>query len=327
MLESLSPNTRAILLLTGPLLGGRGAAPSELLRLGEYNALARQLRELKRQPADFLGADAEELLRSCHAVIDESRLRWLLGRGFVLEQIVERWESQNIWVLSRADAEYPRRFKSRLRENAPALIYGCGDKQLLNSGGLAVVGSRHMDDVLIDDTMAVCRLAAQAGRTLISGGAKGIDQIAMSAALRAGGRVSAVLADSLAKTVSTREYRHPLLDGQLVLMSPYDPNASFNASLSTQRNKLIYALADVGLVVSASFRKGQTWAGAVEQLDKLKFVPVYVRTTREASAGLEALRAKGAMPWPELQDIGDFENAFSVAVTYPAAPPQTRILL
>ena len=306
MNEALSPNTRAILLLTGPLMGGRGAAPSELLKLAEYNALARHLRELKRQPADFLGPEAEELLHSCHAVIDESRLRWLLGRGFVLEQIVERWTAQNIWVLSRADAEYPRRFKARLRENAPALIYGCGDKPLLESGGLAVVGSRHLDDALVDDTMTVCRLAAQAGKTLVSGGAPGIDQIAVGAALRAGGRVSAVLADSLSKNVSTREYRNPLRDGQLVLMSPYDPNATFNASLSTQRNKLIYALADVGLVMSASFRKGQTWAGAVEQLEKLRFVPVYVRSMGEASAGLDALRDKGAMPWHGPQDVEGF---------------------
>lgn len=317
MNEALSPNTQAILLLTGPLMGGRGAAPSELLKLAEYNALARHLRELKRQPADFLGPEAEELLHNCHAVIDESRLRWLLGRGFVMEQIVERWNAQNIWVLSRADAEYPRRFKARLRENAPAVIYGCGDIQLLESGGLAVVGSRHLDDALVDETMTVCRLAAQAGKTLVSGGAPGIDQIAVGAALRAGGRVSAVLADSLSKNVSTREYRNPLRDGQLVLMSPYDPNATFNASLSTQRNKLIYALADVGLVMSASFRKGQTWAGAVEQLDKLRFVPVYVRSTSGPSAGLDALGAKGAMPWPNPQDAAAFEPLFQADAAVP----------
>jgi predicted Rossmann fold nucleotide-binding protein DprA/Smf involved in DNA uptake len=320
MIENLSPNTRAILLLTGPLMGGRGAAPSELLKLAEYNALARHLRELKRQPADFLGPEAEDVLQACRSVVDESRLRWLLGRGFVLEQIVERWESQNIWVLSRADAEYPRRFKARLREDAPPVIYGCGDKALLNSGGLAVVGSRHLDDALVDDTMTVCRLAAQAGRTLVSGGAPGIDQIAMGAALRAGGRISAVLADSLAKNVSTRQYKNPLLDGQLVLMSPYDPNATFNSSLSTQRNKLIYALADVGLVMSASFRKGQTWAGAVEQLERLRFVQIYVRATGDTSASVDALCAKGAIAWPNPGDVTELENTLA-----PIPPVQSSL--
>ncbi|WP_157265440.1 DNA-processing protein DprA [Azohydromonas aeria] len=324
MTDGLSPNTRAILLLTGPLLGGRGAAPSELLKLAEYNALARHLREMKRQPADFLGSDAEELIQNCRAVIDETRLRWLLGRGFVLEQIVERWNARNIWVLSRADAEYPRRFKARLRENAPAVIYGCGDVNLLNTGGLAVVGSRHLDDALVDDTMSICRLAAQAGKTLVSGGAPGIDQIAIGAALRAGGRVSAVMADSLAKAVSNREYKNPLRDGQMVLMSPYDPNATFNSSLSTQRNKHIYALADVGLVMSASFRKGQTWAGAVEQLTKLEFVPMYVWGAN--SEGLEGLKTKGAVIWPEIQDAKALEVLFT-AVFAPLMSSQTSLPL
>jgi DNA processing protein len=317
MNQALSPNTQAILLLTAPLMGGRGAAPSELLKLGEYNRLARHLREMKRQPADFLSPDVGDLLQACQSVIDESRLRRLLGRGFVLDQIFGRWQAQGIWVLSRADADYPRRFKARLREDAPAVIYGCGDVKLLDSCGLALVGSRHMDDALIDDTMTVARLAAKAGKTLISGGAKGIDQIAMGAALRAGGRVSAVLADSLAKTAQSREYRDPLRDGQLVLISPYDPNATFNASLATQRNKQIYALADTALVVSASFKKGGTWAGAVEQLDKLKFVPVYVRSTGAPSAGLDALCAKGAVPWPDPQDAEAFRKVFHADVPVP----------
>lgn len=307
MLETLSLNTQGILLLTAPLMGGRGAAPSELLKLAEYNALANHLRELKRQPADFLGPDAKDLLQACQGVIDPSRLRWLLGRGFVLEQTLKRWQSRDIWVVSRADADYPRRIKSRLREESPPIIYGCGDKSLLDTGGLAVVGSRQMDDALIDDAMAIARLTAQSGKTLVSGGAKGIDQITMHGAFSAGGLVSAVLADSLEKTAAGREYKKLLRDGQLVLISPYDPNATFNASLATRRNKLIYALADAALVLSASFRKGGTWAGAVEQLDKLRFVPVYVnpkgQLRGQPSAGLDALREKGAISWPDAQEI------------------------
>ncbi|WP_066330649.1 DNA-processing protein DprA [Azohydromonas lata] len=312
MLETLSPNTQAILLLTAPLMGGRGAAPSELLKLAEYNALARHLRDIKRQPADFLGEEAEDLLQLCQSVVDAVRLRWLLGRVAVLEQTVKRWQSHDIWVVSRADADYPRRFKSHLREESPPIIYGCGDNTLLDSGGLAVVGSRHMDDALVDDAMAVSRLAAQAGKTLVSGGAQGIDQIAMHGAFSAGGQVSAVLADSLEKTAKGRDYRRRLGDGRLVLISPYDPNATFNASLATRRNKLIYALADAALVLNASFRKGSTWAGAVEQLDKLNLVPVYVRATGEASASVDALCTKGAMVWPNPRIVTEFETALDV---------------
>ncbi|GMG91628.1 hypothetical protein Cmtc_28480 [Cupriavidus sp. TKC] len=325
MTPVLSPNTQAILLLTAPLIAGRGTSTPDLLSPGEYKRLARHLRDIQRQPADLVSPDAADILHACQPVIDESRLQRLLGRGFLLSQVIERWQARAIWVVSRADANYPRRLKARLREDAPAVIYGCGDMRLLDSGGLAVVGSRHVDDSLIDYTMRVGRLAARAGRTLISGGAKGIDQAAMRGALEAGGNVCGVLADSLEKTTMNREHRNLLLDGQLALISPYDPSAGFNVGNAMQRNKLIYALADTSLVVSSDLNKGGTWAGAVEQLDKLKFVPVFVRTTGVSSAGLDALRRKGALPWPNPKDVDSFEAVFNMPT--PTASSQIGISL
>ncbi|MFV8528771.1 DNA-processing protein DprA [Ralstonia pseudosolanacearum] len=327
MTPVLSPNTQAILLLTAPLIAGRGTASPDLLSAGEYKRLARHLREIEHQPSDLISPDAADLLRACQPVMDEDRLLRLLGRGFLLSQVFERWQARAIWVVSRADVDYPRRLKARLREDAPAVIYGCGDKSLLDSGGFAVVGSRHVDDSLIDYAMDVGRLAARAGRTLVSGGAKGVDQAAMRGALDAGGNVCGVLADSLEKTAMNREHRNVLLDGQLVLISPYDPSAGFNVGNAMQRNKLIYALADASLVVSSDLNKGGTWAGAIEQLDKLKFVPVYVRSTGEPSAGLDALCSKGAIPWPNPQDADAFDGVFDVTAPIPAVSPQPGLAL
>lgn len=327
MTPVLSPNTQAILLLTAPLIAGRGTGSSDLLSPGEYKRLARHLREIQHQPADLVSPDATEILRACQPVIDESRLQKLLGRGFLLSQVIERWQARAIWVVSRADADYPRRLKARLREDSPAVLYGCGDMSLLDSGGLAVVGSRHVDDSLIDYTMAVGRLAARAGKMLVSGGAKGIDQAAMRGALEAGGSVCGVLADSLEKTTMNREHRNLLLDGQLVLISPYDPSAGFNVGHAMQRNKLIYALADVSLVVSSDLNKGGTWAGATEQLDKLQFAPVFVRSVGESSAGLDSLRKKGALLWPDPHDVDSFEAVFNVAMPTATASPHAGFSL
>lgn len=327
MTPSLSPNTQAILLLTAPLIAGRSSPSPDLLSPGDYKRLARHLREMERQPADLLSPDAAELLRACRPVIEEGRLQRLLGRGFLLSQVIERWQARAIWVVSRADADYPRRLKARLREDAPPVLYGCGDINLLESGGLAVVGSRHVDDVLIDYTMNVGRLAARAHTTLVSGGAKGIDQAAMRGALEAGGKVSGVLADNLEKTAMNREHRNLLIEGQLVLLSPYDPSAGFNVGNAMQRNKLIYALADAALVVSSDLDKGGTWAGAAEQLDKLNLVPVYVRSTGAPSAGLDALRKKGALPWPNPRDVDEFNAVFEADKPTTAANKQAGLSL
>ncbi|HAZ61714.1 MAG TPA: DNA protecting protein DprA, partial [Gammaproteobacteria bacterium] len=319
---------QAILLLTAPLIAGRGKSSSELLTPGEYKRLARHLREIKRQPADLVSPDAAGLMRACQPVIDEARLQRLLGRGFLLGQVIERWQTRAIWVVSRADAEYPRRLKKHLSEDSPAVLYGCGDMALLESGGLAVVGSRDADASLIDHTMKVGELAARAGRTLVSGGARGIDQAAMRGALEAGGNACAVLPGDLESAAMSREHRNALIEGHLVLASPYDPSASFKGWQAMQRNKLIYALADAALVVESGIdSKSGTWSGAVEQLDKLKFVPLYVRSTGESSPGLDALRSKGALPWPNPQDADAFEAVFEGPALTPVPSSQSGLAL
>lgn len=315
----LSPNTQAILMLTAPLIMRGGEASSELLTAGEYNRLARILRDNQRQPADLLGADGRGLIKACQVVADGQRLERLLGRGFLLSQVVDRWKARAIWVVSRADSAYPRRLKARLKEEAPPIIYGCGEEAILDTGGLAVVGSRHVQDVLIDYTERVGRLAAEARCTVVSGGARGIDQAAMRGALQAGGRAVGVLGDSLERAALASDHREVLMDGRLVLISPYDPSAGFNVGHAMQRNKLIYALADAALVVSSDFENGGTWAGAAEQLEKLRLVPLYVRSRGEIGKGLEALVYKGALRWPEPDTAEAFVTTLSTEVPHHSA--------
>ncbi len=298
MTTELSSNAQAILLLTAPLIVGRNRTSISPLTASEYRNLARRLRELQRQPADLLEPDARNGLTEWGFELETDRLLYLLGRGFLLTQAMERWRSRAIWVLSRADSGYPRRLKKRLGEDAPPVLYGCGDASILNTGGLAVVGSRRLNDSLIGYTEAVGRLSAESQHTLVSGGAKGADQAAMRGALEVGGRVVGVLADSLERAVMRRDYREALVGGWLALMCPYDPAARFLVGHAMQRNKLIYALTDAALVVNSDYRKGGTWAGAVEQLDKHRFVRVYVRSHGKPEKGLDALRERGAIPWP-----------------------------
>lgn len=310
MTDTISANTQVILLLTAPLLARGGETSSDLLPLGLYKKLARQLRTLDVQPADLLTAKADSIITDCGDIVEGDRLRRLLGRGFLLSQVIDRWQSRAIWVISRADPAYPRRMKHWLREDAPPVLYGCGSLERLDDGGLAVVGSRHVDDDLIAYTEAVGALAARAGYPVVTGGARGIDQAAMRGAAESGGQVIGILADSLEKSAMLRDHRQPLMDGRLVLLSPYDPGARFNVGHAMQRNKLIYALADAALVVNSDLGKGGTWAGATEQLEKFHFVPVYVRQTGQRSDGLDALRVLGASAWPEPREADSLADIF-----------------
>jgi predicted Rossmann fold nucleotide-binding protein DprA/Smf involved in DNA uptake len=322
MSETLSTNSQAILLLTAPLVAGRSDASTNLLTLSEYNRVARLLREKQLQPADLIGSDAKEVVQLIAPSFGPERLNALLARGFLLSQAVERWAARAIWVVSRADATYPRRLKSRLKEDAPPILYGCGDAALLETGGLAVVGSRHIDDELMSYTEEIGRLAASAHRTVVSGAAKGIDRAAMHGALLGGGAVVGVMADSLERAALARDNREPLMEGRLVFVSPYDPAAGFNVGHAMQRNKVIYAFADAALVVTSDFEKGGTWTGAIEQLERLRFVPLFVRNGENAGRGNSALLQRGARAWPDPQSRAELENALAKAATAVAGEPK-----
>lgn len=298
MNTDLSANTQAILLLTAPLLTGKGTESAKTLTQSEYRRFARRLHDVQCSPADLLGDSAPNILRRLGLDSEIERFERLLARGFLLSQAVERWRTRAIWVVSRADSDYPSRLKQRLRDDAPSVLYGCGDLACVNTGGMAVVGSRNVDEYLLEYTAEIGHMVARAGLNVVSGGARGVDRAAMKGALDVGGVAVGVLADSLEKTSMSRDNRDFLMQGKLLLLSPYDPSAGFSVGHAMQRNKLIYALSDAALVVNSDLNRGGTWAGAIEQLEKRRQIPLYVRSTGDGGAALSALRKKGALLWP-----------------------------
>jgi DNA processing protein len=321
-MNAISDNTKAILLLTAPLIVSKKAERANILTLKEYNSLARSLRAQGYQPQDLLGAEAEVILSALPPAFEPDRLSELLKRGFLLGQALNEWQRRAIWIVSRADSAYPKRLKSKLREQAPPILYGCGERALLDKGGLAVVGSRKITEALQDYTEQIGALAAAAKMPIVSGAARGIDSSAMAGALENGGEVIGVMADSLGRAALAKDNRQALLNGRLVLISAYDPSAGFNVGNAMQRNKAIYALADAGLVVTSDLNKGGTWAGAVEQLERMQLVPVFVCKGAESGQGNAALIDRGGIPWPEPKNSQALAAAIARAVEEHANQPK-----
>ena len=301
---AVSPNTSATLLLTAPLLVGRRSPAAPTLKPAEYRGLAIRLRGIGARPADLIGAGSVALLLELAALVEPDRMEALLARGFQLAQALEAWETRGIWVLGRGDAGYPKLLKARLRDDAPPVLYGAGSLSLLEPPALAVVGSRNLDEAGLRFAYDAGALAVAAGAVVVSGGARGADAAAMTGAMESGGGAVGLLADSLARAVLEPVLRDGLAASRALLLSPYDPGAGFLVGHAMARNKLIYGLAQAGLVVSTDFEKGGTWSGAVEQLDRYRFVPLYVRRDGR-SRGAEALLARGAKVWPEGQSADE----------------------
>lgn len=321
-MNAISENTKAILLLTAPLILGKKNEHAKILTLKEYNSLARALRDLEYQPQDLLGSGADAIVSNLSSVLAPDRLSKLLNRGFLLGQALNEWQRRTIWVVSRADSTYPKRLKTKLRDQAPPILYGCGERALLEKGGLAVVGSRKISDALKNYAERVGMLAATAKMPIVSGAARGIDSAAMSGALENGGEVIGVMADSLGKAALAKSNRQALLDGRLVLVSAYDPSAGFNVGNAMQRNKAIYAFADAGLVVTSDLKKGGTWTGAIEQLERMHLAPVFICNGAESGPGNAALIERGGIAWPEPKNSQELFAAVAQAAEERAKEPQ-----
>jgi len=290
----LSPDTQATLLLYGRFGEENSEDYSPLTPL-EYHKLMLWLDERKMSPSDLLQLETDEQLSKDlpETGLSPDRLKLLLARGGLLALNVERWTNSGIWVISRDDEAYPERLKARLGKSAPPILYGAGEVNLLSAGGLAIVGSRDVDEDGRLFTREVAAECAKLGVQVISGGARGVDGEAMFSALDSGGRVIGVLADSLERKSVSGTSRDAIVDGRLLLVSPSHPNAGFNAGLAMSRNKLIYALSDWALVVNSEFNQGGTWTGARENL-KNNWVPLYVRGGDDIPEGNRRLIDLGA---------------------------------
>jgi predicted Rossmann fold nucleotide-binding protein DprA/Smf involved in DNA uptake len=77
--------------------------------------------------------------------------------------------------------------------------------------------------------------------------------------------------------------------------------------------------------VSSDYNKGGTWTGAVEQLEKLHYVCVYVHSSESTTEGISALIKKGAVPWPEPRDAQALRAALQAKLSPRKVTPQSGL--
>lgn len=289
--STLSKTAQATLLLTSYFTKASSENAKPLTN-AEWGRFALWLKEKSTTPADLLISDPALLLNSWHdARISAERIIELLNRGHSLAIAMEKWQRAGLWVVTRSDPEYPWRLKQRLKTDSPPVLFGCGNKSLLNAGGLAVIGSRNASDADLMFTDRIGATAAEENVAIVSGAARGVDETAMTGAMRQGGVVIGVMADSLLKAATSMRWRKGLMNDHVVLVSPFYPEAGFNAGNAMARNKYIYCLADSALVIHSG-KKGGTISGAEENLKKA-WVPLWVKPTADPHSANADLVAKG----------------------------------
>lgn len=171
----------------------------------------------------------------------DADLRWLDAPGRTL--------------LTLASSDYP----ALLAETTlpPAALFVAGDAALLWNPQIAIVGSRHASAGGLANARAFARDLSQAGFTITSGLATGIDGAAHAAAIAAGGVSVAVLGSGLDRIYPRS---HQNLAGRLAeagaLVSEFPPGTPPLAANFPRRNRIIAGLSLATLVVEADLRSG-----------------------------------------------------------------------
>lgn len=205
-------------------------------------------------------------------------------------------------VLLAHDHDFP--IPDPLPSRPAVLLVEGARREVLDAPRVAIVGTRAASPHGLHDAHQLGRALAEAGCTIVSGMAIGIDAAAHEGALDVGGRTVGVIATGLDVVYPRRH--HVLFErvrhhGCLVTESAFGTKPE--PGRFPIRNRIIAGLADVVVVVEATMKGGAriTAERALEYDRPVLAVPGSRRNP--AAAGCNALLADGAHPLLEPSDV------------------------
>ncbi|BDC34641.1 DNA polymerase [Candidatus Dependentiae bacterium Noda2021] len=216
-----------------------------------------------------------------------------LSNKQLLENELELIHKHRIKITTRYDNDYPELLKHIA--SPPAILYYQGELYS-SKPSIAVIGSRDADyygKAIIADI--VPKLVAQ-GYTIVSGGARGADTMAHTAALQAHGRTIAILGSGLLKPypLNNKKMFEAIASQGGAIVSPFALSTQAMPGNFPARNRIIAGMSQGCLVVQAALQSGAriTAQFALDQGREVFAVPGPV--TSPLSAGCHALLKQGA---------------------------------
>jgi DNA processing protein len=187
----------------------------------------------------------------------------------------------------------------------PLLLYAQGRVELLAAPSIAVVGSRNPTAQGADNARAFASHLSQAGLTVVSGLALGIDGAAHEGALAGRGNTIAVMGTGPERIYPARHraLAHRIVDEGGLLLTEFEIGSVPHGENFPQRNRIIAGLARGTLVVEAALPSGSlsTARAAVEAGREVFAIPGSIHSLQ--SRGCHSLIKQGAKLVESADDI------------------------
>lgn len=173
-----------------------------------------------------------------------------------LDKYLQYINKNKIEIVTINDKEYPNKLKKI--EDSPIVLYLIGNKKLLNTKSIAVVGSRKCSEYGKEMSQAFSYLLAKNNFTVISGLALGIDTYAHKGAIMTKGTTIAVIGTGvdLIYPKENENLMHKIIEENGLIISEYPLGTKPNAINFPKRNRIISALSDGVLVIEAKEKSG-----------------------------------------------------------------------
>ena len=282
-----------------------GLSPSAIRRLlGEFGLPDQVLARPRNVLAAYAPAAALDALFS-----DETRdsvaraLEWVAEPGH--------------WIVTLADSAYPRALLEIT--DPPPLLYVSGRVELLARPSLAVVGSRNATPQGESNAEAFAKSLSEAGLTIVSGLAMGIDAAAHRGGLAGPGSTIALLGTGIDVIYPRRNAELAAdLAERGALVSEFPIGTGPVAYNFPRRNRLISGMSRGCLVVEAAAASGSliTARSAAEQGREVFAIPGSIHSP--LSKGCHALIKSGAKLVESAEDILAELAGFRAASRSPA---------